>query len=76
MHIKSFLKSLFRNKTPDLSLKYILIQVHDQQGQQQEERKKTQKEKSVKKETRQKKKRYKIASHGVEPVYLHVQAAP
>ena len=45
MHIKSFLKSLFRNKTPDLSLKYILIQVHDQQGQQQEERKKTQKEK-------------------------------
>ena len=25
--------SLFQNKTPDLSLKYILIQVHDQQGQ-------------------------------------------
>ena len=29
------LKSLFQNKTPDLiSLEYILIQVHDQQGQQ------------------------------------------
>ena len=47
MHIKSFLKSLFRNKTPDLSLKYILIQVHDQQGQQQEERKKNPEGKKV-----------------------------
>ena len=28
------LKSLFQNKTLDFSLKYILIQVHDQQGQQ------------------------------------------
>ena len=31
---QKLLKSLFQNKTPDLSLKYILIQVHDQQGQQ------------------------------------------
>ena len=31
---QELLKSLFQNKTPDLSLKYILIQVHDQQGQQ------------------------------------------
>ena len=30
------LKSLFQNKTPDLSLKYILIQVHEQQDQQYE----------------------------------------
>ena len=29
---QELLKSLFQNKTPDLSLKYILIQVHDQQG--------------------------------------------
>ena len=27
---QELLKSLFQNKTPDLSLKYILIQVHDQ----------------------------------------------
>ena len=27
-------KSLFQNKTPELRLKYILIQVYDQQGQQ------------------------------------------
>ena len=33
MQIK-FLKSFFQNKTPDLRLKYILIQVYDQQGQQ------------------------------------------
>ena len=31
---QELLKSLFQNKTPDLSLKYILIQAHDQQGQQ------------------------------------------
>ena len=31
---QELLKSLFQNKTPDLSFKYILIQVHDQQGQQ------------------------------------------
>ena len=31
---QELLKSLSQNKTPDLSLKYILIQVHDQQGQQ------------------------------------------
>ena len=31
---QELLKSLLQNKTPDLSLKYILIQVHDQQGQQ------------------------------------------
>ena len=31
---QELLKSLFQNKTPDLSLKYILIQVYDQQGQQ------------------------------------------
>ena len=31
---QQLLKSLFQNKTPDFSLKYILIQVHDQQGQQ------------------------------------------
>ena len=31
---QELLKSLFRNKTPDLSVKYILIQVNDQQGQQ------------------------------------------
>ena len=31
---QELLKSLFQNKTPDLRLKYILIQVHDQQGQQ------------------------------------------
>ena len=30
---QELLKCLFQNKTPDLSLKYILIQVHDQQGQ-------------------------------------------
>ena len=29
-----YLKFPFQNKSPDLSLKYILIQVHDQQGQQ------------------------------------------
>ena len=29
---QELLKSLFQNKIPDLSLKYILIQVHDQQG--------------------------------------------
>ena len=29
-----YLKFLFQNKPPDLSLKYILIQVHDQQSQQ------------------------------------------
>ena len=35
MLIKSgLLKSLFQNKTPDLRVKYILIQVHDQKGQQ------------------------------------------
>ena len=34
MQIKELLKSLCQNKTPDVSLKYILIQVHDQQGQQ------------------------------------------
>ena len=28
------LKPLFQNKTPELRLKYILIQVYDQQGQQ------------------------------------------
>ena len=27
------LKSLFQNKTPDLNVKYILINVHDQQSQ-------------------------------------------
>ena len=31
---QELLKSLFQNITPDLSLKYILIQVHDRQGQQ------------------------------------------
>ena len=31
---QELLKSLFQNKTPDLGLIYILIQVHDQQGQQ------------------------------------------
>ena len=31
---QELLKSLFQNKTPDLSFKYILIQVHDQHGQQ------------------------------------------
>ena len=31
---QELLKSLFQNKTPDSRLKYILIQVHDQQGQQ------------------------------------------
>ena len=31
---QELLKSLFQNKTPDLSVKYILINVHDQQGQQ------------------------------------------
>ena len=31
---QELLKPLFQNKTPDLSLKYILIQVHDQHGQQ------------------------------------------
>ena len=31
---QELLKSLFQNKTPDISVKYILIQVHDQQGQQ------------------------------------------
>ena len=31
---QELLKSLFQNKTPDLSLRYILIQVHEQQGQQ------------------------------------------
>ena len=30
---QELLKSLFQNKTPDLSLNYILIQVHDQQVQ-------------------------------------------
>ena len=30
---QELLKSLFQNKTPDLSFKYILMQVHDQQGQ-------------------------------------------
>ena len=35
MLIKSrLLKSLFQNKTPDVRLKYIFIQVHDQKGQQ------------------------------------------
>ena len=28
------MKSLFQNRTPHLSLKYILIQVHDQEGKQ------------------------------------------
>ena len=31
---QELLKSLFQNKTLDLRLKYMLIQVHDQQGQQ------------------------------------------
>ena len=31
---QELLKSFFQNKTPGLSLKYILIQVYDQQGQQ------------------------------------------
>lgn len=31
---EELLKSLFQNITPDLSVKYILIHVHDQQGQQ------------------------------------------
>ena len=31
---QELLKSLFQNKTPDLSLKYILIQVYNQKGQQ------------------------------------------
>ena len=31
---QELLKSLFQNKTPDLSLKYTLIQILDQQGQQ------------------------------------------
>ena len=30
---QELLKSLFQNKTPALSLKYILIQVNDQQDQ-------------------------------------------
>ena len=34
MQIKSFSNPFSKIKTPDLSLKYILIQVHDQQGQQ------------------------------------------
>ena len=34
MQIKSSWNPLYQNKTPDLSLKYILIQVHDQQGKQ------------------------------------------
>ena len=63
--------SLFQNKTPDLSLKYILIQVHDQQGQHYEQRKKGQKETIVlKKETKQRKngtKKQKTASSRVEP---------
>ena len=29
---QKLLKSLFQNKTPDLSLEYILIQVHDPAG--------------------------------------------
>ena len=31
---QELLKALFQNKTTDLSLNYILIQVHDQQGPQ------------------------------------------
>ena len=31
---QELLKSFLQNKTPDFSLKYILIQVHDHQGQQ------------------------------------------
>ena len=31
---QEFLKSLFQNKTLDLSVKFIMINVHDQQGQQ------------------------------------------
>ena len=31
---QELLKSLCQNKIPDISLKYILIQVHDHQGQQ------------------------------------------
>ena len=31
---QELLKSLCQNKTPDLNLNYILIQVHDQQGKQ------------------------------------------
>ena len=31
---QELLKSLFQNKTADVSLKYMLIQVHDRQGQQ------------------------------------------
>ena len=31
---QELLKSLFQNKTPDLGLRYILIQVHYWQGQQ------------------------------------------
>ena len=30
---QELLKSLFQNKTPDVSFKIILIHVHDQQGQ-------------------------------------------
>ena len=30
---QELLKSVFQNKTRDLSLKYVLIQLHDQQGQ-------------------------------------------
>ena len=35
---QELLKSLFQNKTTDLSLKYILIQVHDQLGQHKEKK--------------------------------------
>ena len=31
---QELLKSLFQNKTPDLNVKYMVITVHDQQGQQ------------------------------------------
>ena len=52
---QELLKSLFQNKTPDLSLKYILIQVHDQQGQHKEKRPKGKIVLKIK-ETKQKKK--------------------
>ena len=78
---QELLKSLFQNKTPDLRLKYILIQVHDQRVSNKNKEKNAKRKNSVKKKrpnekTKTIQRNRKQRRWESNPVYLHVQATP
>ena len=77
---QELLKSLFQNKTPDLRLKYILIQVHAPPGSAVRIKKKAKMKNSVKKRPNGKKKTVqrnrKQRRRESNPLFLQVQATP